>query len=79
MLPTLARYSHFYPLHLDAPRVRRLVQAVLHVVRDTLPFTQDLGQVFRTENVTERGGGQQARGVAGYRRRGGGGLGREKC
>ena len=55
---------HFNPLSLDSPRVCGLVQGLLHDVADGLALGQDLGQVFRTEHVSEGGGGQEMRRVA---------------
>jgi hypothetical protein len=43
--------SHFHSLHLDAPRVRGLVQRRLHHVGDTLTLGEDVAQILRAQDV----------------------------
>lgn len=47
-------YSHFHPLHFDTPRIRGHIQRRLHSVRDGLPVRQDLRQILRPQDVTQR-------------------------
>lgn len=57
-------YAHLDPLDLDSPWVGGVVEGALHDVADGLALGEDLGQVLGAEHVPERGGGQQAGGVA---------------
>ncbi len=51
-------------IHLNPPRVRGLVQGVLHDLTNRFTFRQNFGQVFCTENVPQCGGSQEACGMA---------------
>ena len=58
------RYSHFYPFHLDAPRIRGLIQGLFHDMRDGFPLGEDLRQVLRAQNIPQGGRRQQVCWVA---------------
>ena len=55
---------HLHPLDLDSPRVRGLVEGLLHDVADGLALGQDLGQVLGPQHVPQCRRRQQVRGVA---------------
>ena len=61
----LVLHSHLHPLDLDPPRVRGLVQRLLHDVADGLALGQDLGQVLGAQHVAQRRRSQQVGRVAG--------------
>ena len=44
-------FLHFNSLDFDPPRVRGLVQGLLHDVADGLAFGQDFGQMFCAQHV----------------------------
>ena len=57
-------HLHFNSFYFDSPRVRCLIQSLLHDVADGLTFRQDLGQMFRAQNVPKSRRGQEVSGVA---------------
>ena len=48
-----------HPVHVDAPGVGRLLQAVVHRVGNGLPVREDLREVPGAQDVPQGGGGQQ--------------------
>ncbi len=61
---TLIIHSHLDSLYFDAPRIRGLVERLLHDVADGLALREDLRQVLRAQHVAKGGRRQQVRGVA---------------
>ena len=53
---------NLHPVHVDAPGVGGLLQAVVHRVGDGLPVREDLREVPGAEDVPQGGGGQQSGG-----------------
>ena len=58
-------HSHFHSLDLDAPRCGSLVEDGLHGSGDTLSVTKNFMKAFGTQDVPQRGLGQQPRWVMG--------------
>ena len=59
----LVFHSHFHSFDLDSPRVRCLVQGLLHDVTDGFTLAQDLSQVLGAQHVAQGRRSKQVGGV----------------